>query len=53
MDALNIKSANLIGWSLGGGVCMNLAIEHPTYVKRLILMASIHAGGFVKYVTNK
>lgn len=39
MDALGIKQANVLGYSLGSCVGQELAIEHPERVRRLILVA--------------
>ncbi len=31
----------LVGWSLGGGVAMQFALDHPGYASRLVLISSI------------
>ncbi|QHE91519.1 alpha/beta fold hydrolase [Pandoraea fibrosis] len=38
MDALNIGKVSLVGNSLGGGISLRLALDHPERVDRLILM---------------
>lgn len=38
MDALAIKPAALIGHSMGGKVAMQLALSHPDYVERLLVV---------------
>jgi len=44
MDALGIKQANILGYSMGGMVAQELAIGHPEKVKRLILIATSCGG---------
>jgi pimeloyl-ACP methyl ester carboxylesterase len=38
MDALHITSAHLVGHSLGGAIALTAAINHPTYVNKLVLV---------------
>ena len=45
-DALKLKSFTLVGWSLGGNVSMQYAIDYPEDVKKLVLMASGSIKGF-------
>lgn len=40
MNVLNIKNTVLVGHSLGGAICINLAIKYPDRVKSLILVNS-------------
>jgi pimeloyl-ACP methyl ester carboxylesterase len=40
MDALGIDRATLAGHSMGGAVCLHLALSHPSRVHRLILVGS-------------
>ncbi|MDO5714030.1 MAG: alpha/beta hydrolase [Tissierellia bacterium] len=49
MEALEIKSATVLGWSTGGGVAMELAALHPDKVKKLILMDSVGLKGYFIY----
>lgn len=44
MDALKIPRAHLLGNSMGGASAMTLAIEHPAYIDRLILMGAAGLG---------
>ena len=37
---------SLFGWSMGGGVAMQYAIDHPEKVERLILQAPLAPFGF-------
>lgn len=46
MDALKIKKASICGWSLGGGVAMELAALYPKRVKKLILIDSTTHKGY-------
>ncbi|EYB67931.1 alpha/beta hydrolase [Deinococcus phoenicis] len=46
LDALGWADADLLGWSLGGGVVMGLAVDHPGRVRSLTLVAPISPFGF-------
>lgn len=46
MDALGIAKAHLLGWSVGGGVVMQLAIDHPERVASLTLESPMSPRGF-------
>ena len=39
LDALGIRRCAMIGNSLGGGVCIRAALDHPGRVEKLVLMA--------------
>ena len=43
---LGLEKIHLLGWSLGGGVVMQYAIDHPDLVKSLTLMAPVSPYGF-------
>jgi pimeloyl-ACP methyl ester carboxylesterase len=43
MDHLNIASANVVGWSMGGLVAQTLAVKYPQRVNRLVLLSSLLA----------
>lgn len=47
---LGIESATLVGQSLGGGVVMQLAYQHPELCERLVLVASGGLGREVSWV---
>ena len=40
LDRLGISRVTLVGHSLGGGVAMQFAHQHPEYVERLVLISS-------------
>jgi len=44
MNALGIKKANVLGWSMGTNVAQELVLRHPEKVNKLILYAA-DAGG--------
>jgi pimeloyl-ACP methyl ester carboxylesterase len=44
MDALKIKKADVMGWSMGGMVAQELALLHPDKVGKLIIYASTCGG---------
>jgi len=41
LQALGLETFYLVGHSMGGYVCMSLAVMHPEKVKRLVLVSSI------------
>src|SRR6478752_7774047 len=44
MDAIHLRRAGILGWSMGGFVAQRLAIRHPARVSRLVL-AGTNPGG--------
>jgi pimeloyl-ACP methyl ester carboxylesterase len=49
LDHLEIPSADVIGYSLGGGVAMQCAIRHPAKVRKVVsISARFRLDGFVK-----
>ena len=49
LDYLKIPSADIIGYSLGGGVAMQCAIRHPEKVRKVVsISAPIRRDGWVK-----
>ena len=47
LDAVGIEKADVVGYSHGGAVAQQLAIGHPTRVKRLVLLATACGVGAV------
>ena len=49
LDYLKIPSADLIGYSMGGGVAMQCAIRHPEKVRKVVSISSVFRhDGWVK-----
>jgi pimeloyl-ACP methyl ester carboxylesterase len=49
LDYLKIPSADLIGYSMGGGVAMQCAIRHPETVRKVVSISAVfRLDGFVK-----
>lgn len=49
LDYLKIPSADLIGYSMGGGVAMQCAIHHPEKVRKVVSISAVFRhDGFVK-----
>ena len=44
LDALDVPKAHLVGHSLGGGVALRLALDHPAHVASLSLIAPAGLG---------
>jgi len=49
LDHLKIPSADLIGYSLGGGIAMQCAIRHPDKVRKVVSISAVfRSDGLVK-----
>jgi pimeloyl-ACP methyl ester carboxylesterase len=49
LDYLKIERADIIGYSLGGGVALNCAIRHPNKVRKVVsISAVLRRDGWVK-----
>jgi pimeloyl-ACP methyl ester carboxylesterase len=46
VDTLGLPKFHLLGWSLGGGVTMQYAVDHPGMLRSLTLEAAISPFGF-------
>src|SRR5690554_3277346 len=46
LDELGIRSANLVGWSMGGGVVMQLLLDRPELFASMTLVAPVSPYGF-------
>ncbi|QAY74425.1 alpha/beta hydrolase [Agromyces protaetiae] len=46
LDALEIGAAHLVGWSMGGGVIMQLLLDRPELVASLTLESTVSPYGF-------
>lgn len=44
LQALGIKQADIVGFSMGGAIAQELAISHPEVVRRLVLIATYCSG---------
>ena len=45
MESLYIEKAIIIGLSLGGGVALEMAIQYPEKVEKIVLLCGISAEG--------
>ena len=43
LDGLGVKQADVMGYSLGGGVALRVAVQHPNVVRRLVLVSTPYA----------
>jgi hypothetical protein len=43
LDALGVKQVDVLGYSMGGGVGFQLALQHPEKVRRLVLASGLMA----------
>src|SRR5215470_2673175 len=49
LDYLKIKQADVLGYSMGGAVAMQLAIRHPERVRKVVSISAVfRSDGFVK-----
>lgn len=52
IEVLSLTDVNLIGWSLGGGVCLKIAAKRPNLVKSMSLIQSASYRGFPIYIKD-
>jgi len=43
LDQLDVTQADVMGYSLGGGVALRVAVQHPELVRRLVLVSTPYA----------
>lgn len=46
LHALGVERAHLVGWSMGGGVVMQLMLDHPELIETVTLEAPVSPYGF-------
>jgi pimeloyl-ACP methyl ester carboxylesterase len=46
IDKLRLKDLEVLGWSTGGGIALQLAADIPSLVKRVILLESVGISGY-------
>lgn len=46
LDALDVPRAHLVGWSMGGGVVMQLLLDRPDLVQSVTLVSPVSPFGF-------
>ena len=46
IDELDLGAVHVVGWSLGGGVAMQLLLDRPELVASLTLVAPVSPYGF-------
>ena len=51
MDRLELPAASLIGHSFGGRICLDIALEHPERVRKLVLADSAGMGKVSRFGT--
>jgi pimeloyl-ACP methyl ester carboxylesterase len=43
LEHLKIESADVLGYSMGGGVAFQVAVRHPKKVRRLVVLSGVYA----------
>ncbi|MCI1958051.1 MAG: alpha/beta hydrolase [Clostridia bacterium] len=49
LKAKNLKNIYVLGWSTGGGIVMELAVDHPELISHIILLDSVGSQGYPLY----
>lgn len=52
VDILELKNLIVVGWSAGGAVAMQFAVDYPDYVSKLIFINSCSIKGFPVFKRN-
>ncbi|NMD70880.1 alpha/beta hydrolase [Bacillus sp. DNRA2] len=53
VDALGLSDFSMMGWSTGGGVALQFAIDNPGYANSLVLLESVSTRGYPCYGINE
>ncbi|WP_147533162.1 alpha/beta fold hydrolase [Bacillus marasmi] len=51
-DEIGLTDFAMIGWSTGGGVAMQFAIDYPGYANKLILLESVSTRGYPYFAVD-
>jgi pimeloyl-ACP methyl ester carboxylesterase len=43
---LGLRDFTMVGWSTGGGICMQFEADHPGYAKKIVLIESVSYLGY-------
>jgi pimeloyl-ACP methyl ester carboxylesterase len=46
LDAMGVERANLVGWSMGGGVVLQFLLDHPERAQSITLVSPVSPYGF-------
>jgi len=46
VEKLRLKDFDMLGWSTGGGICLQFAADNPEIVRRLVLVESVGITGY-------
>ena len=53
VEAIGLKDFSIVGWSLGGTVCMQYVADNPDACEKLILLASGSTRGYPLYESGE
>jgi len=49
IEKLRLKNFDMLGWSTGGGICLQFVADNPNLVRRLVLVESVGITGYPIY----
>lgn len=49
VNKLGLRNFTMVGWSTGGGICMQFEADHPGYANKLVLIESVSYLGYPIY----
>lgn len=52
VSALGLKGFTMVGWSTGGGICMQFEADHPGFADKLVLIESVSYRGYPLYMKD-